>query len=255
MLVPVVIATVGMLLSVLLALAVNEVSTLGRWPGWLDLIRRPPVRAVVLILAATCELTVISTLIDRRGPEPASSVDVLDAEERIKGHISERTQSTLEQSGLLERLPLYPREIIAAPGDDQAAISRVVKAFANPAIDPYTLAREWGASAPQALDDLPVTGRLAVAELLHAYGQPGAASDQIRAAVLMGVTPRAYWLVRAAQIAALVFGEDATQVQELLDEAQAVDSGYPLLIGLRHSLAQQWQAAESALAPWNPGSA
>ena len=254
-LVPVVIATVGVLISILLALAVNEVSTLERWPGWLDLIRRHPVRAVVLILAATCGLTVISILIDRRGPEPASSVDVLDSEERIKDHISERTQSTREQSGLIERLPPYPREIIAASGDDQAVILRVVKAFADPAIDPYALAREWGASAPQALEDLPVAGRLAVAELLHAYGEPAAAIAQIRAAVRMGVTPRAYWLVRAAQFAALVFGEDAQQVQELLDEAEAVDANYPLLIGLRHALAERWQAAEDALAPWNPASA
>jgi predicted nucleic acid-binding protein/tetratricopeptide (TPR) repeat protein len=53
----------------------------------------------------------------------------------------------------------------------------------------------------------------------------------------------------------VVFGEDAQQVRELLDEAEAVDANYPLLIGLRHALAERWQAAEDALALWNPVSA
>lgn len=253
-LVPIALGVVGFLLTVPLTLDENVVSSLGHWPGPLDLIRRHSLRAGVLLLAAFGVLALIGAFTGRGSPEPASAADLLESEERIKVHIEELAQPGSGQVGLIERLPPYPREIVLASGDDQAAILRVVKAFADPAIDPYTLAREWGASAPQALEDLPIAGRLAAAELLYAYGEPGAAIVQIRVAVRMGVTPRAYWLVRAAQFAAMVSGEDAPQVQELLDEAEAVDGGYPLLIGLRHAIAEQWQAAEDALTPWSPSS-
>jgi hypothetical protein len=54
----------------------------------------------------------------------------------------------------------------------------MVQVFADPAIDPHMVAREWATSAPQALEDLRCAGRLAVAELLHAYGELAAAIVQ-----------------------------------------------------------------------------
>jgi len=249
-----VITAAGVVLSVLLALAVNEANTLDRWPGWLDLIKRHPVRAVAFIMAAACVLSTISLFIDRRGPELASSADLLDSEDRIKAHIDERSQMPPERSRLIAQLPPYSRELVLGSGDDQSTILLMVKSFADPAIDPYALAREWGASAPESLERLPAVGRLVVAELLHAYGESSAAIVQIRAAVQMGVASRAFWLVRAAQFAAMVFDEGAPQVEELFDEAAAVDSGYPLLIGSRHAVAERWQAAEDVLASWDPGS-
>jgi hypothetical protein len=195
---PIALGMFSFLLSVPLALDENAVSSLGHWPGALDPIRRHPLRAGAVLLVAFCVLAVINAVIDRDGSEPASAEDLLESEERIRLHMDELTQLGPVPGGLIERLPPYPREIILASGDDQAAILRVVKVFSDPAIDPHTLAREWAASAPQVIEELPIAGQLAVAELLHAYGEPGAAIVQIRAAVRMGVTPRAYWLVRAA---------------------------------------------------------
>jgi hypothetical protein len=239
-------------LSILFALDVNEVNSLKRWPGWLDLIRRHPLRAGALFLAANGLLATINWFRHRGEPDPASRADVLESTETIKAHIDESVRSRLEP-GLIDQLPPFPREIILSSGDEQEVIWRAVKVFADPALNPYTVAREWAIAAPD-LDGLPAAGRLAVAELLYAYAQVGAALTHMRAALRMGVSPRTYWLVRAAQLAAVTSGDNAPEVQEFLDQVASIEPAYPLLIALRCVLSKQWQAACDAVAEWEPTS-
>jgi len=151
-LVPIAIMLAGLALSLLLGFAVNAASSLGHWPGWLDLIRRHPFRAIAAIMLASGGLATIPILTDRSDPEPATPQDVRASTGEIKAHIDQAVFSVQDKDTLIERLPPYPRELILRGAGDESAIRWVVKAFAGPAADPYLVAREWAASVPQQLE-------------------------------------------------------------------------------------------------------
>lgn len=251
-LLPLAIMLVGLALSLLLAFAVNVASSLEHWPGWFDLIRRHSFRAIAVIMVATGGLAAIPILTDRSKPEPATSDEVCASAGEIKAHIDRVAFSAQDKDSLIERLPPYPRELLLRGGGDEGALWWVVKAFAESTADPYVVAREWAASAPQQLEALSAEGRLLVAELLHAYDQTRSAVTQMRAAVRMGVAPRTFWLVRAASFVRFLDGDDAAEAADLLDQAAAIDAEYPMLTAVRAADAQQWQAAEDTLRGWGP---
>lgn len=239
-------------LSVLLAFAINAGSDMTRWPGWLDIVRRYPFWSIGLLVVATLVLLGVSVVRDAGGPEAASTNDLLDAEDRLHRRVDEAALATTASDDRVKRLPPYPQALLLASGADQPSIWRVVSSFADAATDPQALAREWAASPPPALEDLPVIGRLAVAEILTAHGEVGAALEQLRAALRLGATPRAYWLVRMAQLTWKVEGEHSPHATDLLAEAEGVDPDYPLLRAVLLTHSGAWDRAENALTGWRP---
>lgn len=239
-------------LSVPLAFAINAGSDVDRWPGWLDIVRRHPFWSASLMVGATLVFLGISVVRDASGPDAASTNDLLDTENRLHQRLDEVALVTTASDDRVKRLPPYPRALLLACGDDRPRIWQVVSSFVDDATDPRALAREWAASPPSALEDLPVVGRLAVAEILTAYGEAGAALEQLRAALRLGATPRAYWLVRAAQLTWTVEGDDSPQVIGLLTEAEGIDPDYPLLRALMLSHSGAWDRAENTLTGWTP---
>jgi hypothetical protein len=101
------------------------------------------------------------------------------------------------------RLPPYAQDLLAAADSEHAPVWRVISPFADDAVNPCDLAREWAVSPPAVLDGLSAVGRLVVGELLRAYGQREASVDQMDAAVQMGATPRARWVFRLRALGAL----------------------------------------------------
>jgi hypothetical protein len=153
--------------------------------------------------------------------------------------------------GQMDGLPPYPHELITRSGADaRVTIWKVVAPFADDATDPAALAREWATAPPAALDALPAVGRLVVAELLVAHGQLAAAVEQFREAVRLGAAPRAFWLVRMAQVTWSAEGEHSRNADDLLDEAAAMDPEYPLLRALRLLCSGQASDAVDTLAGW-----
>ncbi|NJP34791.1 tetratricopeptide repeat protein, partial [Micromonospora thermarum] len=245
-------ATLGVfLLSVPLAFAVNAGSAEGRWPGWLDLVRRHPFWSVAILGLASVTVIAVTVIRENGGPAPASTVDLCAAEGRLQRRFDEAELDKAGTDDRLEALPPYPRALIRDSGD-RAAIWKVVAPFADAAVDPRRLASEWAAAPPPAIDELPAVGQLAVAELLVAHGQPAAAVEHLRAALRLGATPRAYWLVRAAQMVWTTEGQSSRRATDLLTEAQGVDPGYPLLKAVRLIDSGEWKGAEDALTGWFP---
>ncbi len=80
--VPLVTTVIVFVLSVPLAFAVNAASALGRWPGWLDVVRRHPVRSVAVLVMASLVVLAVAVIWDKRSPEAASTDDLLDVEGR-----------------------------------------------------------------------------------------------------------------------------------------------------------------------------
>jgi hypothetical protein len=208
-------------LSFVSALAVNAATEAPQWPGWLDYVRRHPWRTMSVLGVATMVLAVVAVYVGNAGPEPASNEDLLAAEERLRRHADSVESRRSDAEDRMTRLPPYPRALLGVSGEDQSLIWKVVAPFTDEAVVPQALAREWAASPPAALESLPVTGRLVVAELLVAYGQLGAGRDQLRKAVDWGASPRAFWLVRMARIQ--MPSDEPHRVDRLLDEAEQVD--------------------------------
>jgi hypothetical protein len=243
---------VVLILSILDGLATNVASSAGHWPGPLDLLRRYPWWTVMVLGALTLLLTIWKTVKSGSGPTPASSEDLLATEDRLREHVDkvETRRSRVEDRAA--RLPPYPRALLAASGEDRDLIWKVIAPFIDDTIVPQKLAREWAASPPAAIDGLPATGRLVVAELLLGYGQPAAAVEHLRTAVDWGATPRAYWLVRMAQVQVTPGEDDPARVNRLLAEAEQVDAAYPLAVAMKSIVAEDWNQALHALDGWSP---
>jgi tetratricopeptide (TPR) repeat protein len=239
-------------LSVPLALAINAASGLGRWPGWLDIVRRHPFWSVAVLAAVSLLVLAVAFWNQRRSQEPASADELAEVENRLQQRFDDAAVARTGLDDRLDRLPPYPRALIRESGADQAMIMKVVAPFTQDSVDPRVLAREWAASPPSVLNELPVIGRLVAAEILAAYEQPSAAIEQLRAAATLGATPRAYWLIRMAQLAWLVDGDDSARATDFLDQAKRVHSDYPLLRAIFLSRSGVWSEAEVALSGWSP---
>jgi hypothetical protein len=247
-------ALAGLLLivSVLNGLATNAASSRSHWPGAFDLIRRYPWWTVLGLGGLALVLTVSAVLISGSGSPSASSDDLLATEGRLRAQLEkvETRESELEER--TARLPPYPRALLAAAGGDRDRVWRVIASFTDDAVVPQDLAREWAASPPVAIDELPVAGRLVIAELLLSYGQPAAAIEHLRKAVDWGATPRAYWLVRMTQVQVAPDEENPARVDRLLAEAEQVNAGYPLVSAMKSLVAERWDQAVRVLEGWNP---
>jgi hypothetical protein len=239
-------------LTALSALATNAASGASHWPGPLDLVRRHPWWSMLIILLL---MIMVSAALLRHGssdPQPASKEDVEAAVQRVRVDVAEAVATPSDLDKRIARLPPYPQILLDDADDDDMMIWRVIAPFTDENVVPVELAREWAAAPPAALKHLRAAGLLVVAELLAAYQQPDAAAEQFRAAVELGATPRAYWLVRIAQIEVARPECDRTRVDELLAEAGQLDAGYPLTIALRAIVEQKWAGAVRALEGWNP---
>jgi len=177
-------------LSVPLGFAINAGSGLGRWPGWFDVVRRHPFRSVAVLAVASLVVLAVAVIWEqRKSPEPASTDDLADMESRLHQRFDAAEDARTGADDRLDRLPPYPRALIVTSGADRPTILKVVAAFTQDTVDPRALAREWAASPPPVLEELPVTGRLAVAEILAAYDQPAAAIEQLQATLRLGGLP------------------------------------------------------------------
>ncbi|GLY83365.1 tetratricopeptide repeat protein [Actinoallomurus iriomotensis] len=247
-------ALAGLLLvfSLVTSLATNVASSTRHWPGPLGLIPRYPWWAVLVLFVLTLLFTVWAVFANSSGPIPVSNEDLLAAEERLREHVDNAgiQRSTIEDRAA--RLPPYPRVLLTAAGEDREAIWKVIAGFTDDAIVPQDLAREWSVSTPAAIDTLPTIGRLIIAELLLAYGQPAAAVEHLRKAVDWGVTPRPYWLVRMAQIEVTPGEDEQARVGRLLAEAEQVDATYPLVMAMKSLMADDWSQALRSLDGWSP---
>jgi tetratricopeptide (TPR) repeat protein len=67
-----------------------------------------------------------------------------------------------------------------------------------------------------------------------------------------GAKPRAYWLVRMAQVQVTPGEDDPTRVDRLLAEAEQVDTAYPLVAAMKSFVADDWNQTVRALEGWNP---
>jgi len=253
--VPLVTTVIVFVLSVPLAFAVNAASALGRWPGWLDVVRRHPVRSVAVLVMASLVVLAVAVIWDKRSPEAASTDDLLDVEGRLHQRFDQAELARAGVGGRVDRLPPYPRALILASGDDRVAIWKVVAPFTEDSIDPRVLAREWATSPPSVLEELPAGGRLVVAEILVAHDQAVAGIEQLRAALRLGATPRTYWLIRMTHLTWKIEGEDSTNATELLAQAGGIDADYPLLKAIVLGRSGAWDKAEAALAGWSPATA
>jgi tetratricopeptide (TPR) repeat protein len=252
LLVAAVLAGLLLILSILNGLATNVASSTRHWPGPLDLIRRYPWWTVLVLGALTVLLTVLAVVISGSGPTPASSEDLLATEERLREHLDKVETRRSDVEDRAARLPPYPRALLAAAGEDRDLIWKVIAPFTDDAVVPRDLAREWAVSPPAAIDGLPITGRLVVAELLLGYGQPAAAVEHLRKAVDWGATPRAYWLVRMAQVQMTPGEDDPAPVDRLLAEAEQVEAAYPLVAAMKSFVVEDWNQTVRALEGWNP---
>jgi tetratricopeptide (TPR) repeat protein len=248
-----VLGTVTILSSVALSLAANAGTAQERWPGWLDILRREPWWSIAALLSVTIVVSAVLLRRERWVSEPATKNDVVEAADRIQLSVDHVGAAMTAFGGKYEGIPPFPSNLLtrAAP-DEQMAIWKVVSAFTSETTDPGKLALEWAAAPPQAIGDLSAVGRLVVAELLLAHRQQSAALDQFREAVRLGASPRAFWLVRMAQVAGSEDGPPTITAESLLDEAAQVDPDYPLLRALRLLRSEDARGAEEILIGWEP---
>jgi hypothetical protein len=77
------------ILSVPLAFAISEANGLRHLPGWLDVVRRHPFRSVAVLTVASLIVIAVAELWDRRrSPEPATTDDLADMEDRLHQRLS-----------------------------------------------------------------------------------------------------------------------------------------------------------------------
>jgi tetratricopeptide (TPR) repeat protein len=248
----VMLAVLLMMLSVLVGLATNSASSTPHWPGPLDLIRQHPWWTVLILGVLALVFVALGTIASNSGPAPVSNIDLVAVEERLYQHLDTAETGRSDFETRTVRLPPRPRTLLAAAGDDRDRIWKAIASFTDDAVDPVELSRQWAASLPVGIEELPVLGLLVVAELLCGYGHPAAAVAHLRRAVDWGATPRAYWLVRMAQIQLTPDEDNQIALGELLDEAAQVDGSYPLVRAMRSYIAGGWSETSRALEGWCP---
>lgn len=247
-------ASVAALLAImmlLLGLAANAASSTPQWPGPLNLIPQHPWWSTLIFLSAAAALTVWALLIGDGQPTPASSEELQSGVDGLHRHL-DTLRVDPDYLDRTARLPPHPRTLLAAAGADQEHIWKVIAPFAEDAVVPSELAQEWARSLPGAIDALPAVGHVIVGELLLAYRQYDAALAQLRIAVDSAITPRAYWLIRMAQIHTKPDGPASADAAALVDEANKVDPNYPLVRAMTAVLAEDWDQVVHALDGWDP---
>lgn len=217
------------------------------------MIQRHPFRVVAVLTVVLFLAAAVNYIYERTGPDPASTDDLSDVEERLHDRFDmlELTQAGTDER-MLGRLPPYPRLLLIAAASDRDEIWKVVAPFADEALDPRAVAREWASSPPVALGELSASGRLVISELLLAYGQTAAALNQLCIALELGVSPRSYWLCRAAQLSWTAEGQDSENAIRYLTETQKIDPSYPLSRAILLCHAKQWGQGSEVLSGWNP---
>lgn len=254
------VVVVGALLAVLMvlvpaivALATNVATSATRWPGWLDLVRRYPWPALGIFVGLMVVLVIISAVINAAAPSPVSKDEMAQVADGLHQHLNEIESLRVEVEDRVTVLPPYPRALLLqmdVPSRDR--VWKLVTPFTDTTIDPKDLAKEWAATPPAALEELPMMAQLVVAELLHTYGQPRAAISHLRQAVAWGATPRAYWLFRVAQLHAATDGETSPEFEAALAEVDLIDSSYPLAKALRARSEAAWAELAADLDDWRP---
>ncbi|MFD1046838.1 hypothetical protein ACFQ1S_15415 [Kibdelosporangium lantanae] len=153
-------AAVWSLLSVLLALAVNQASAGVRWPGWLDFLLRYPWLSVGVLAMIGVIVVVITAIRDQSVPGGATTDDVLDVANRLHERLDTAERDRRDLDDRLGALPPYVQDLMPSQIGDRVAVWRIVAPFADDAVDPVVVAREWAASPPAALEGMTATGRL-----------------------------------------------------------------------------------------------
>jgi hypothetical protein len=149
--VPLVTTLIVFALSVPLALAINAASALGRWPGWLDIVRRHPVRSVAVLAVASLVVLAVAVIWDRRSPETASTDDLLDVEGRLHQRFDEAEllapESMIGYTGYLPiRVRCFSSAVKIAPrsGEWSLRLPRTVLVRASwRGSGPRRLRRSW----------------------------------------------------------------------------------------------------------------
>lgn len=246
----IVVASLLFLISILLGLAVNEASSGDRWPGPLDLLRRYPWWSIGCIAVLGLVGVAITAVTDRDGPDAASKEDLMEAASGLHARLDAAEKYGADTESWITRLPPYAQDLLVGESA-RDAIRRVVGPFTEFAIDPHALAREWAESTPASLEDLNAVGRLVVAEIFAAHGQKDAAVAEWQAALRLGATPRASWLVRIAHMT-----WDPTAQSEVfrksLEEARRIQPEYPLALALSAISEMQWGRAVQLLENFAP---
>src|SRR5438034_4548076 len=87
--VPLVTTVLVFVLSVPLGFAINAARGLGRWPGWLDVIRRHPFRSVAVLALVSLVVLAVAVVWEKRSPEAASTDELLEVEVRLHQRFDE----------------------------------------------------------------------------------------------------------------------------------------------------------------------
>ncbi|MBM0258116.1 hypothetical protein [Micromonospora sp. 4G55] len=247
------VSLIGTFVGAFLAITTNLASDLLTLPRWLSVVQRHPLAASFVLAVVMFGLWAVGYFYDQAGPQPATSDDVAEAGERIHEQLDRIEISQLERDDrVLNRLPPLARQLLDEDVDHESTWQLIV-AFTRDSTDPYRVAREWAVAPPAAVASLSAHGQLVVTELMLAFAQPAAAVEFIRAALNLGVSPRAFWLFRAAQVAWTA--DDADGALAFLDEAQRIDPTYPLSTATRLGHEGRWAEAAVAIAGFNPQTA
>ncbi|WP_173054693.1 tetratricopeptide repeat protein [Phytohabitans houttuyneae] len=236
--------------GVLIDLAIEATGDTAAWPRALAPVRSHPFIAIAALGAILLFLPIINTLYARTGPEPATSDDLADMEERLHDRFdSAELARAGDDDRLLRRLPPYARYLLEQEWDHDE-VWQLVSVFVDENTDPIRVAHEWAAQPPDALDQLSGNANLVVAEVLMAYKQAGAALIRFEAALSRGVSPRPYWLYRTAHAALHAQGQDSLTATGYLQAAQAIDPDYPLVVAALLHEEGRFEDARAALAGW-----
>ncbi|MFG2042169.1 hypothetical protein [Dactylosporangium sp. NPDC048998] len=240
---------VGAALAIITNLASNSLTL----PSALSLVQRHPLAFSGVLVVVMFGLWAVGYFLDQAGPQPATTDDLAEAGERIHDQLDRIELGQLEHDDrVLERLPPYARQLLDEDVDHDSTWQLVV-AFTRDAADPVRVAREWAVAPPGAAANLSAYGQLVIAELMLAYGQPAAAVTYVQAALNLGVSPRPFWLFRAAQAAWTA--EDNDSALAYLEEAQRVDASYPLTNAAQLNYEGRWVDAAAALSACVPQTA
>lgn len=188
-----------------LSITVNLASDVIKLPSWLSAVQRHPVVASGVLTVVMFALWAAGYFLGEAQSQPATSDELTEATEGLHDQLDRIEVSQLEADDrVLSRLPPLARQVLDGDVDHQDTW-QVVVGFTRDATEPFTMAREWAVAPPAAAAALSADGQVCVAEIMLAFGQPKAALRYMRAALDLGVSPRAFWLFRATQMATVSF--------------------------------------------------
>jgi tetratricopeptide (TPR) repeat protein len=247
------VSLISTFVGALLAITTNLASDVLTLPRWLSFVQRHPLASSLVLAVVMFGLWAVGHFYDQAGPQPATSDDVAETGERIHEQLDRIEIGQLEHDDrVLNRLPPLARQLLDEDVDHESTWQLIV-AFTRDSADPYRVAREWAVAPPAAAAGLSAHGQLVVTEIMLAFGQPAAAMEFMRAALDLGMSPRAFWLFRAAQVAWTA--DDADAALAFLDEAQRIDPTYPLSTATRLNHEGRWTEAAAVIAGFSPETA